>query len=413
MIPLNEIVDSGRCIGCGLCKSIAPESIEIRMTDTGGERPVEVQLIPDDSLDLINKVCPGLRVELPRTEVPIDPMWGPVLCLSRGFSTDPEVRFEAATGGVLSALGQYLISSGRVERVLHMAPKKDEGLYSAAFVSSTTDDIMTGSGSFYGPSATLIPLMEMIGDGVLMAVIAKPCDIAAVRNLIAERPEAGEIIKYVLAMVCGGANRMTKNWDLLDQFGVKDEEVAALRHRGYGNPGPTKVTTKDGREFETTYLKQWEDEGKWDLQWRCKICPDGMGEVADLVALDCWPGGSPVGEDEGFNGIIACTERGAELLAAAIADGAIELDQDELAIDETLELWQPHQSRRKSAVASRFRAMESEGLPIIRTPGIRLDTAEERLTADQKTAEFKGSVARIRRGVNGDPRPHIESERLS
>ena len=256
MIPINKIVDSGLCIGCGLCKSIALDSIQIRMTDYGGERPVEVAPITDTSLDLINKVCPGLRIELAPTEVPVDPTWGPVLRLSRGYATDPDVRFQAATGGVLSALGQYLISSGRVKRVLHMVPREDEGLYSAAFVSSTTDDIMTGSGSFYGPSATLTPLMEMIEDGLPMAVIAKPCDIAAVRNLIAERPEAGEIIRYVLAMVCGGANRMTKNWDLLDQFGVKDEVVAALRHRWYGNPGPTKVTTKDGREFETTYLKQ-------------------------------------------------------------------------------------------------------------------------------------------------------------
>ena len=405
MIALTEIVESGLCIGCGLCKSIAPESIEIRMTDYGGERPVEIQPLADSELDLINKVCPGLKVELPDSDVPRDRMWGPVLRLVRGYSTDPDVRFRAATGGVLSGLGQYLLSSGRVERVLHMGPRKGDPLYTEAHVSNSANDVMTGSGSFYGPSATLIPLMQMIDEGRPMAVIAKPCDIAAVRNLISERPEVSEVVKYVLAMVCGGASRMTKNWDLLAEFGVKDEEVASLRHRGFGNPGPTRVATKDGRAFETTYLKQWQDEGKWDLQWRCKVCPDGMGEVTDLVALDCWPGGAPVGEDTGFNGIIARTERGAELLNAAIADGALELDMDDLPIDETLEDWQPHQSRRKAALASRIRAMVSQGLPEMATPGIRLDQAEHRLSADDKQAEFDGTVMRIKRGVHGQQRP--------
>ncbi len=135
------------------------------------------------------------------------------------------------------------------------------------------------------------------------------------------------------------------------------------------------------------------------------IAKGRAGDHADLVALDCWPGGSPTGEDAGFNGIIARTAIGAELLTSAIAEGALELDMDELPIEETLESWQPHQSRRKAAVASRLRAMASEGLPEMATPGLRLDQAEQRLSAEAKQAEFEGTVQRIRKGVAGDPRP--------
>ena len=102
-------------------------------------------------------------------------------------------------------------------------------------------------------------------------------------------------------MVCGGASDLGKSWDLVKQFGVTEDEVSVMRYRGYGNPGLTRVETKDGRAFETTYLDLWADESEWRIQSRCKICPDAIGEAADIAAADIWPGGAPVGEDAGFN----------------------------------------------------------------------------------------------------------------
>ncbi len=395
MIPLADIVASGLCIGCGLCHSIAPDAVEIRLTADGEERPVATAPLPNRALELINRVCPGLRVELAPAGVPVDPMWGPVLRLARGYAADPAVRFEAATGGVLSALGRYLLETERVARVLHAAPRPDDPLYWEAKVSTAPDQIMAGSGSRYGPAAPLTPLMQLLDDATPLALVAKPCDAAAVRNLVIERPGYGNAVRYILTLACGGASKMTKTWSLLDDFGVAREEVATLRHRGHGNPGPTVVTTRDGRRYETTYLSMWEDEGTWDLQWRCKVCPDGMGEVADLVALDCWPGGAPVGDDDGFNGIIARTPAGAELLAAAIADGALVLVDDGLPVAETLESWQPHQSRRKAAVPARLRAMAEAGLPVLEAPGLRLEEAEARLDAADRRRELEGARRRL------------------
>ncbi len=340
-------------------------------------------------------MCPGLRVELAPSGVPVDPMWGPAARLARGHATDPGVRFRGATGGVLTALGMYLLESGRVDRVLHVAPRADDPLYWEAIASATPAEVAAGTGSRYGPAAPLATLLQVLAAGEHLAVIAKPCDVAAVRNLMAERP--GLPVRYLLALACGGASKMTKTWDLLERAGMAPAEVAELRHRGHGNPGPTLVRAADGREFATTYLELWEDEGTWDLQWRCKVCPDGMGEVADLVALDCWPGGAPVGEDDGFNGLLARTPAGLELLDAAVAAGAVTITDDGLPVDATLESWQPHQSRRKAAVASRLRAMAELGLPVLRTPGLRLAAAEMRLTAEQRASEQAGARRRLER----------------
>jgi coenzyme F420 hydrogenase subunit beta len=397
VITVSDIVDSGLCIGCGLCRSIAPDSIEIRLMEDGTERPIEVSPPSESDLRLINDVCPGLRVTLKAPAAPVDTMWGPVLRLARGHATDPAVRFRSATGGVLTALGIYLLESGRVSRIVHVAPSTDDPILWQAQVSETRQDVLDGSGSRYGPAAPLTETMSLVADGAPVALIAKPCDAAAVRNLQERLDRARQVFEYLLVMACGGASRLTKHLDLLESLGVDRAEVVSLRHRGYGNPGPTSVTLRDGRSWQVPYREMWEDESRWDLQWRCKVCPDGMGEVADLVALDCWPGGVPEGEDTGFNGIIARTPVGADLLAAAIAEGVLYITDDGLEVDATLQSWQPHQSRRKAAVRSRLDAMGAHGLPALETPGLRLDEAAERLTPIERQTEYDGAYERIAR----------------
>ena len=55
---LDDIVKNGLCIGCGICKSIAGNSIEMEMSDKGNLEPKELTTITNDTLEEIKKVCP-------------------------------------------------------------------------------------------------------------------------------------------------------------------------------------------------------------------------------------------------------------------------------------------------------------------------------------------------------------------
>ncbi len=403
MLSIQEIVESGLCIGCGLCAAIAPDDIVIRSTTNGAERPAERVPVTGDALAEINRVCPGLHVEVEPTAPEEDhsALWGQVRRLAKGHAGDPTVRFESATGGVLTALGQFMLTSGRVEQVLHVGPVPGDPLNWQAKVSTTPAEVAEGSRSRYGPVAPLTRLVEVLDSGIPTAVVAKPCDIAGVRSMLRGLAigHPGDV-RYVLAMACGGASLLTKTTDMLDSFGVAPDQVKSLSYRGYGNPGPTRVVADDGSTHELTYQQLWEDEGTWDLQWRCKVCADGMGEVADIVSLDCWPGGGPTVEDDGFNGIIARTIEGAELLDAAIAERVIVITDDDLPVHETLELWQPHQSRRKRAVPQRLAAMAASGLPVTAYTGVHFDRFTTGSVDD-------GTMVRIERGANRDPQPRF------
>ena len=84
------------------------------------------------------------------------------------------------------------------------------------------------------------------------------------------------------------------------------------------------------------------------IQPRCKICPDAIGQVADIAVSDAWLNGGPAVEDEALNGIIVRTRRGLELFDAAVETGALEIKR-ETGIAEISEL-QSHQVRKRRAV---------------------------------------------------------------
>ncbi|MDH3596957.1 MAG: Coenzyme F420 hydrogenase/dehydrogenase, beta subunit C-terminal domain [Rhodospirillales bacterium] len=408
-MDMDEIVTGGLCIGCGLCQSIAgPERVRMVTTPEGRERPVAVTPIPDEALATINAVCPGTQIEgaspeaLP-DDVETDPIWGPAVpsTLSIAHASDPVVRYRGAAGGVLTALGQYLLRSGEVELVLHVKASPGAPLRSLATVSETPEAVLEAAASRYGPAAVLEDLGGVLAHGRPLAVIAKPCDIGAVRRLAEVDARAKALIRYGLTLACGGASDLGKSFEVLDRLGVREQDLRLFRYRGHGNPGPTRVETKDGRRFDLTYLEMWGDEAGWRIQPRCKICPDAIGEAADLVSADCWPGGAPQGEDEGFNAVLARTRVGVGLFERAVAAGALTVVR---AIGfRDMDLFQPHQVRKKRAVWARLEGMRAAGMAVPRVERLRI--AELAVGNDKgvNEEEMLGAQKRARAGRLGEP----------
>jgi len=164
---LYAIVEQGLCIGCGMCEALAPDSIIVRKTTTGFEVPVVTGELDHATVDLVYDVCPGTRIEglpdrLVEPDTAIDLVWGPYRRIVRAWAGNPEVRHIGSTGGVLTALAQYLLASGRVEFVLHAQPSSTEPAFGEPRLSFTTAQVLAGAGSRYGPTATL----RSVGDAL-------------------------------------------------------------------------------------------------------------------------------------------------------------------------------------------------------------------------------------------------------
>jgi coenzyme F420 hydrogenase subunit beta len=401
VFTLQSIVDGGLCVGCGLCQSIAgADRVRLEMNGEIGERPAVSAALDESTLATINEVCPGVHcagvADASDPQVELDTLWGPTVWMATGHASDEALRFHASSGGALSAVGQFMLDSGAVDFVLHVAASREQPLRSAAHLSFDAMQVMQASGSRYGPAAPLTDFKAVLDRGRPFAFIGKPCDISAIRNYAAIDPRVDELLRYTLNFFCGGVSKFSKTLDYVRKVGLTEPEVSHLRYRGDGCPGPMVLKSKDGREFKFDYNEMWEDESRWQLQFRCKICPDSIGERADITVADVWPGGKPDTEGLGFNGFIARTPRGARLLEAAVRSGAITLIED---LDyRGLELAQGAHARRKQGLASRLRAMREAGMIVPRYERLRLDAADAMLDEDARRENYEGMRDRLQRG---------------
>ena len=390
---IAEIVTNDMCIGCGLGEALTGGRVRMAMTAAGSLRPSPVDgFTPAEEAQLV-AACPGAVAEA-RVEAGcrFDPVWGAYRSMARAWAAHPDVRHEGATGGVLTALGMHALRTGRVDFVLHVGADPDRPMRSRWVLSDTPESVQANTASRYGPTAPLAGLETALGRGQPFAIIAKPCDLGAVHSLSTTDPRVDELCTIRLALVCGGQSRLSKSQAVLDEFGLEETEVALFRYRGHGNPGPTVVETLDGRRFSKPYLEMWEDESGWEVETRCKFCPDALGEAADVASADIWPGGAPTGEDEGFNGIIVRTEVGEELVASAVKSGELVVT-DEITARQ-FDDYQPHQVRKKEALAARYQGLADAGVAPIETRGLRIEELGRRLDSERYEQQRAGAKRR-------------------
>ncbi len=400
---LDRIVKDGMCIGCGLCQAVAgTDKVTVKKSSSGMLVPFADATIDHETIDRIYDVCPGTRVEgLPKHLIDAntqhDLIWGAYQKMVLGWASDEQTRFKGSTGGALSGLGQYLLASNNVDFLLHARASKADPTFGEAHLTLEVDKVVEAAGSRYGPTAALININEMLDKGRTFAYIGLPCDIAALRNYARLDARVDQLVKYWLTPVCGGYMPTPSMRDFLAKLNIDFDQVSGFRYRGYGCPGPTRIELKDGTVIEKTYTDFWgEDESCWSLPHRCKMCPDGIGESADIAASDTWPGGSPDPAtehlDPGTNAIIARTAQGLSLLNEAVEAGFITLGDD---VDPRyMDSVQPHQMKKKLKTRARYNGQRAAGSVVPRTARLRLDALYDANDEVDNKIQFKGAKKR-------------------
>jgi coenzyme F420 hydrogenase subunit beta len=150
----------------------------------------------------------------------------------------------------------------------------------------------------------------------------------------------------------------------------------------------------NGDKREMTYAQSWGAVLNRHLQFRCKVCPDGTGEFADIVFADAWYGeeGYPDFEErEGRSLILVRTEEGEQALKAAQDGGYI--DTEPLSPQEISKM-QPYQETRKRMALARLLAVVLKKGLLPRFAGLRLVRCASEGRFLEQIKNFRGTLRR-------------------
>jgi coenzyme F420 hydrogenase subunit beta len=330
----------------------------MRLSAAGYLRPeFDRPLTPEDDASAA-AVCPAVTLSLAHEKTsPVHPEWGPIHQVRFGWANDAEVRFKGSSGGGLSALLIHLLEARQVDFVVHVAASTSDPLRNERRISRNRQEVLQGAGSRYAPAAPLEGMESLFASGQRFAFVGKPCDVAAMRGYVAARPALKPQLVAVLSFMCAGVPSMTGTHEVLKALGTDASDVVRFQYRGNGWPGHAKAVTRAGRELTMDYNRSWGEILGRHLQLRCKLCPDGTGEFADVVCADAWhgEGGYPdFTEREGRSLVVSRTATGEALVLSAFTAGALTLEATDASVIAGM---QPYQATRKQVVLGRWLAV--------------------------------------------------------
>jgi coenzyme F420 hydrogenase subunit beta len=394
---IQDVVEWGLCTGCGACYYACSRSgVSLVNIEAVGIRP-RFQTAECAGCKECLSICPGYQVDAElatgeRAETSEgDHEVGYALEIWEGYAADPEIRRQGSSGGLLSALALYCLEKEAMGFVLHTGMDETKPWTNKTVQSRNRSEILARTGSRYAPASPCDELRLVEESTRPCVFIGKPCDTAAVAMLREKRPALDRNLGLVLTFFCAGTPSTKGTLDLMKSLNVSPEEVASVRYRGDGWPGRFRVISANGGgEKSFSYKESW-SRLSHDRAFRCQLCPDGLGRVADITCGDAWERFGD-GQDIGRSVAVVRTRRGQEILHRAMAAKYVELEPVGAA---AIPAGQPNQINRNRELFGRLLAMRLLMVPAPKFTGFSLFRSWMRLGFLRRIRTILGTTRRL------------------
>lgn len=291
-------------------------------------------------------------------------LWGDYVSVYEGYSTNEEIRFQASSGGALTAISIYLLENNIVDAIIHTGVSDSNPMETQTYISRTTDEVESHMGSRYAVSSPLMDFLQMIQPGKNYAFVGKPCDVAALKRYMNDNPDMAEQIKITLSFFCAG----------MPSASINEELDVISRSMG-------------------KYLGR-------DVNKICRYCMDGIGEFADIACADLWylkDGNPDFTEHQGRNIIFCRSANGENIVQEANKAGCLVISDCSNIMPE-FNKYQPYQFSRRVTMKTRLLALRLFCRFAPRYDRRLLHEANAYSTKSMNWKIFKGTVKRILQG---------------
>jgi len=333
---IESVIEDGLCTGCGTCVGLCPKgALEMVIDRKKGIYVPKLDKEKCNDCGLCFDVCPGHSVDFRKLNreifgmEPGDILLGNYLNCYTGYATDYDIRYNSASGGLVTALLIFALEEGLIDGALVTKMRDDRPLEPQPFIARTRAEIVSASKSKYCPVPANVTLKEIIEaeEGERFAIVGLPCHIHGVRKAEKINKKLKEKIALHFGITCSRSDRFTGTEFVLQKYGIKMEDVVKLDYRGQGWPGSMAVYLHDGKAKLVPYQEYIRfHELSFFTPSRCLLCCDLSAELADISFADAWLPKLKEVERTGKSLLLTRSSKGEDLLQEAASKADIEID---------------------------------------------------------------------------------------
>jgi coenzyme F420 hydrogenase subunit beta len=294
MKSIHDVIKSGLCLGCGVCRYEDSLGDMIYSWKWGRYLP-ELRDSGVEKAAAVFAVCPGKGYsiiarakELYENDALYNIDLGYVHKVFAVHSNSDTILKSASSGGIITELAFYLLKKKIVEKaVVTKFVYTQEGVRTKTVLTNSYDDLLEAQGSKYCPVNISEVLKEMECFNGKVGFIGTPCQVAGVRSLQKETQKLQGNKIITIANFCGGYKDYNNIRRLAKIQGIKYEDISYLRFRGGGQPGSLVMSDLSGKRIQIPYPKYVGYTG-YSRLLRCRLCVDATAELADVACGDAW-----------------------------------------------------------------------------------------------------------------------------
>lgn len=335
------------CTSCGMCVGVCPtDAVTMQLNQFN-------QFVPlfDEELcvgcNYCVESCPGIDIRNDHKDI------GDYHKIYLAWANDSKYRTNGSSGGVVSALSSWLLSTGYVSNVLTLNSSNNPITPNVIDVKSA-DSILQCAGSKYIAYPICVEI-DKFNEKSLITTL--PCQTSAIKKanlnngiifgLFCSKAYTADLIKY-----------------LSIQESIKTKEIKSINYREGNWPGQVSIKTpnKDVQiPLAGSYYTAISNGYYFSIQG-CLLCPDYFNENADISFGDPWGFKVDQGLSLGKSVVIVRSEKGKEIIDLAIANNVITVE--EITREQLLKGHQSGVYIKKSSIGIRLNKIKKMGLPL-------------------------------------------------
>lgn len=351
MHSVQYIVKNDLCTGCGICQGACPSNA-ISTVVRGGRFLPQIDLTlcrNDKGCHRCMDVCPGagcnvisISQEVQKETAHEDLLIGKYEECFTGHSTDNDLRYHAASGGMVTQMLIWLLKTNRIDGAVVSVFDNANPLMVRTFLATTSDELIQSKGSKYAP-VSLCNASRLIkqAEGDKYVVVGLPCHIQGLRKQAKKDLKLRKKIVAYFGLYCSCGRTFYLTEFVLKERNIKRENLTYFAYRDEGclgnivarwrskshNSNSNSDTSRNIQEevYKERFQNYYHPLRSFFIPKRCLFCIDHYARLADISFGDIHI--APYIKDRiGINSIIARTPEMKKWLLEAKSDGVITLD---------------------------------------------------------------------------------------